>query len=465
MVSRGDPLPEWSSSVVEPAGTMMNRFLRTGRIVRSGATTWLVDEAWPVAVALTAAAEPQVVSWPWTPTDVRSELDRVVVADGVGIVVRSGERIIWVRTDGVVEADVGANLLLSAADADVAWLIDWTTVDPAVPPAAPQPLPTGQILALHRDGTRTEVDTPAPVHDLMIKGTDVWVTLAEAAVSHPGEHGSWSFEYPTSVLRVPRSSLLTHGLGDAQRTVDDAPHPSRARPSAWTWLVDDPTTVLLHGEPAGGLVWWAGTPTGSDKIDRQVVAVGHDPHSGRPAVRVDLGPGIVGDVQAVEDELWLTIARRRWLPASRDRGVDVVAVTAVGAIRTVLAADSVNISRFASDPERPPQQQIDAHVNGMRERFAHLDAFWHSDDGTTSPLSAGLHDPSVTIDGAWPETRLVVTFRHPARPGLLLRRTLHLFDDNGAPNDQQYADIHLMEQLDTGYIAPADEAKDGVLDI
>jgi hypothetical protein len=46
----------------------------------------------------------------------------------------------------------------------------------------------------------------------------------------------------------------------------------------------------------------------------------------------------------------------------------------------------------------------------------------------------------------------------------VLRRTLPLFDDAGWPVEHQYDAIHLMEDLDTNYLAPADEAVDGVLD-
>ena len=67
--------------------------------------------------------------------------------------------------------------------------------------------------------------------------------------------------------------------------------------------------------------------------------------------------------------------------------------------------------------------------------------------------------------GGWPNMRLVITFRHARRPGLLLRRTLELFDEAGGPVSHTYADIHLMEDLDTGGIPPAEEAVDGVLDV
>ena len=227
----------------------------------------------------------------------------------------------------------------------------------------------------------------------------------------------------------------------------------------------EPATVLRYGERAGGLVWWVGTPYGSDKVERRVVMVGSDLSTGQPLVCVHLGDGLVRDGQAIGDELWVAIARRRYLAVPRDRGVDVLAVSGSGAVRTVHSADSVDISTFAPALDRPSQAQIAAHINEVRRRFDHLDTYWRSEDGTTSPLSAELTEPSVTVEGEWPDACVVVAMRHQRRPGLLLRRTLPLFDETGAPISHENATLVLMEDLDTNYLAPAEEAVEGVFDI
>lgn len=87
-----------------------------------------------------------------------------------------------------------------------------------------------------------------------------------------------------------------------------------------------------------------------------------------------------------------------------------------------------------------------------------------SSDCVTSPLRGGLTSAPVRVEGDWPNTVVVITMRHPRRPGLVQRRTLPLFDDAGSPIDHEYPDIHLMEDLDTNYLAPGEEAVDGVLD-
>lgn len=441
----------------------MTRHLRPGRIIHSGGAAWLIDESWPVALAIGDDGSTSVVSWDWQRLRPSSELDHVTVADGVGIVVRDGGQVAWVRRDDATRASVGDGLMLAAADPDTAWFIDRSFVDPGQPPEAPPPLPPGQILAVHRDGTRTQIDTAAPVTAIGIDGADMWVTLAEPPVAHRrSQH--WGFGYPLAVLRVPKGGLLTTGLATAVPATGDRPARTHPRPSAWVWLEEDPALVLRFGEPAGELVWWAGAPYGSDKIDRSVVLVGSDPSSGHPQLRVDLGQGLVADLQPVGEELWVAIGRRRYLAVPRDRGVDVLAIAASGAVRTIYSSASIDISRFAPALNRPPEALIAEHINDIHHQFDHLDAYWRSEDGVTSPLSPELTEPAVSVQGEWPDTRLVVRMRHQNRPGLVLRRTLPLFDETGAPITHQNAVMALMEDLDTHYLAPAEEAVDGVLD-
>lgn len=142
----------------------------------------------------------------------------------------------------------------------------------------------------------------------------------------------------------------------------------------------------------------------------------------------------------------------------------MLAVSASGQVRQVHIPDSVDISRLAPPIHPLSQEQIRRHIDDVRHLFDHLDTFWTSEHGTVQPLSRGLTDPSVSIEGTWPDTRVVVTLRHQRRPGLPLRRTLPLFDESGSPIDHEYADVNLMEDLDTNYLAPADEAVNGVLD-
>lgn len=440
----------------------MTRHLRPGRILPSGGAAWLIDESWPVARAIGDDGSTSLQSWPWPKRPASSGLDRVTVADGVGIVVGDSPNVSWVRRDGTTSAVVPGHWSLAAADPDTAWFVELSHIDPGQPPAPPPPLPPGRILAVYRDGSRIEIDTPAPVFAISIVGADMWVTLAEPPQAARSGPNSWRFRYPHSVVRLPSAALLANGLVAAEPASGDVPPAARHRPSAWVWLREEPDTLLRYGERAAGLAWWAGAPYDSDKIERPVVVVGSDPSTGEARLRLELGHGLVQDVQAIGDELWVAVARRRHLAVPRDRGVDVLAISASGAARTVHRANSIDISQFAPVLNRPPQAQIDHHIAEVREQFEHLDAHWRNDDGTINPLSVALGATAVLVEGAWPDARLVVTLRHESRPGLLLRRTLPLFDETGA--SIKHEGWRFMEDLDTHYLAPAEEAIDDVLD-
>ena len=212
--------------------------------------------------------------------------------------------------------------------------------------------------------------------------------------------------------------------------------------------------MLRHGVRATGLVWWAGADPEGDRINRRVLVRGHDPDTGRVVTALDAGLGLVITVRAVADELWIAIARQRFLAVPRSRGVEVVAVSRSGAVRTIYEPDSIDIS--VADPPlrpRPSDAEIEAAIDELRSELDQVDT--HVD---------GVRDPSVTVEGVWPETTVAVTLRHPSRPGLLLRRTYPVFDDRGHPVSHNVVD-GLMEQLGSGHIAPADEAIDGVLEI
>jgi hypothetical protein len=441
----------------------VHRHLRPDRIVASGSPVWLVDESWPVAAALRGAGSPMMLDWPWSESPVDPEAGRVVVADGVGVVVQDGAQVAWVRPDGHQVAYVEGGLTLTAADPDVAWFADRAVVNPGSPPAPPPPLAPGRIVALRRDGSRTQIATSAPVNAIGVHGGRVWVTLAEPPVAHPEGDLSWSFAYPSVVLQVAKDALLADGLAHAVPATSDVPQTPLGRSEFW-WLEDDADLIRRYGVRAGGLIWWAGAPPRGSKINRKVMVVGHHPESGVPILRADLGLGLVRDAQPVGAELWLSVARRRCLAVPNDRGVEVLAVDPRGATRSVCRADSIDISRFAPPLRRPSDEQIRDHIDAARDEFDHLEDYWHAPDGSTSPLSDSLTDPAISVEDDWPHTRLVVTLRHQRRPGLLLRRTLPLFDERGQPVDHEDAAMLLMEDLDTGYLAPASEAVNGVLD-
>ncbi|MDN5765187.1 MAG: hypothetical protein L0H96_13030 [Humibacillus sp.] len=116
-------------------------------------------------------------------------------------------------------------------------------------------------------------------------------------------------------------------------------------------------------------------------------------------------------------------------------------------------------------PDSPPPGALE-HEERWRLRFADLEHFWHSNEtGAITPLATGMHDAHATLHGSWPDRTLQVTIRHPRYPDGVIRRTIQLYDELGRPADLEYADVLLMEDLDTNYIPPVEEARNGILDM
>lgn len=99
------------------------------------------------------------------------------------------------------------------------------------------------------------------------------------------------------------------------------------------------------------------------------------------------------------------------------------------------------------------------------DEFLDPDAYWHADDGTTTPLATGLAEARVDVFGQWPDTRVEVSFTHPHYQDGRMRRVLAVFDDAGRINSHVYASIHLMEDLDTRALPDPATAQDGILTI
>ena len=92
------------------------------------------------------------------------------------------------------------DLKLSAADTELAWLVDNGT-PPYEIPGMPDSVgrnaradeassgPGGRIVALKPYGTRTEIATRLPVRDVEVDGDDVVVVFAERPVPHQDDYG------------------------------------------------------------------------------------------------------------------------------------------------------------------------------------------------------------------------------------------------------------------------------------
>ncbi|MEV6348141.1 hypothetical protein [Actinoplanes sp. NPDC051851] len=98
--------------------------------------------------------------------------------------------------------------------------------------------------------------------------------------------------------------------------------------------------------------------------------------------------------------------------------------------------------------------------------FTGLDRAWQDvETGARGPLANGTSRWTASLSGDWPATELVLSFDHDDYPGLRLRRRLSIFDELGRPSISEFADIHLMEDIDTDALPPAAGAVGGVLEV
>lgn len=111
------------------------------------------------------------------------------------------------------------------------------------------------------------------------------------------------------------------------------------------------------------------------------------------------------------------------------------------------------------------RQQREQAIAAMAGQFSNAEHYWQSTTGGAAPLSEGMKDVQVQVIGAWPRTRIEVSFTHPHYPWGRMCRTLDVFDAAGRIIFNPYADINLMEDLDTGHLPDPAQAREGILEI
>lgn len=371
----------------------------------------------------------------------------------------------WARLDAVRTAEVDAPLWLTGADPDTAWFVDRSDLDPAPPMDRPPKMPSGRLVAIHPDGTSTEIVTERPVFAVTARDRRVWVLFCEPHIVHTPDAVRWRFGPPISAFTATREELLARGMEATEASETPEADPTGHRPHAWIWLNKDRDLIIRYGLPALGRLWWAGADPGGDRIDRHANLAAHDLDTGEEVLRVDLGVGRVSDLQQVGDEMWVSVTQGAWRPFEPDCGASVFAVTSSRGVRTVLAADAVDITHFAPRHPRPPQQQIDHSIEALREMFQGFEGPPVVEPNPLLRWPGKPTDFAIAVEGDWPETRVVMTFRHPVRDGVVMRRTMRVFTDDGFPVAHKHAGAYLDEDIATKALPPVERAVDGILDI
>jgi hypothetical protein len=112
-----------------------------------------------------------------------------------------------------------------------------------------------------------------------------------------------------------------------------------------------------------------------------------------------------------------------------------------------------------------PQSVIDETIAAALAEWSDIDHAWKSEDGDSSPLIRGMSDSKVTIEGDWPDTNLIVTFKHPHYFDGIMRHKVPLFEDGGRPRAYDYDSDWLWEEVESGDVPPIVQAVDGILDV
>ena len=446
------------------------RSLRPGLLVAVGARVWVVDRTQPVALVLDAVGAERVALVGWSRLPAGPSPERRVVLPG--------HDALWVQQHGgpVVRVDERGNLtghyvsdaVLGAVSAHGAWCApEPRSQDLAAASDAPpsDPRSSTQLrLARASRPTRT-VHVDAPVRSLRGVDGDLFVEVETGAWTRRslGTPTSWDLEVDTSWLR------LTADEDDVPAVLSAADHacgpPPPADAQAW-WhrlprrrdLVEgeDGEPVRPHARTAD-LDWFAGVDPELAAQPAQVFAVAYEAGTTRERWRVPLGVGAVTSIVASHEQLWVTVEQPPNGPYRPTGPAGVVRVdAATGRSETVVGPGSVDIATLAWPLGQPPVDDAD-YTAFWRHQLESLDAYWTDQDGHVGPLSEGLSGTRVDVVGAWPDTALHVTFDWTRRPESRLRRTVALYDDLGRPEEPLYADIHIMEDLDTGHV-PAQRA-------
>ncbi|WP_337061775.1 hypothetical protein [Kineococcus sp. G2] len=405
------------------------RRLRAKRVFELSSGLWVVDRVHPVAVVLDPddGQVRQLVSWAQEPAPQQLGAFRRMFAADDGLWVQenaAGGPLLRVGLDGVQHAVWTKTSLLAAAGPGGAWCARPTGPPWRVGSSDPEPTPpaTGDVL-LHAapDGTLTEVRTDAAVGLVHTTRDAAWVRLDLAP---------WRPE-PTDFPDV-------------------------------SWVYWSNRWVRLP---------WGRTPPASIRADDGVPEA---PQAFEAALDLAAGPYDPANAQAAAQRKRVAFDVERGFAPLRsgewpwrvhqDGGSTVLRDQRSRGGREVslAAAQEVDISTGCW-PIVPRPVDVDSYLQRVLAEFGSLSA--HTLGTSGGHTLDGRDVVDARLLGQWPRVRLEWTFGHTSRPGLVLRRRVELFDEVGRKAYPEYADVALMEDLDTGRIPPADQAQDGVLDM
>ena len=106
--------------------------------------------------------------------------------------------------------------------------------------------------------------------------------------------------------------------------------------------------------------------------------------------------------------------------------------------------------RGRSSPGLDAQQFEHDQLDRLRGAFL---GGWGTPEGGTTPFIEGVTFDVIEVRGEFPDRVIVALFHAMDRPGIQFGRQWGLYDELGNPVDHEYADIGLMEDVESAAAA------------
>ncbi len=408
---------------------------------------WLPDFFQPVAARIDPADGRLLGLVDWRSVPPPTDPTTWHATDASRLWIQRGDRLVCLDADGLQLAVEVPGLDLLAAGGPGAWLVPPPPSDIGEPDAPP-PLPAGRLTLVTPEGERRDVAVDVPPAGWARATPEVLeLAVRTAPPTHvPAGPHSFTIDYHQIVVSVRWDALA----GSSVVVADHAEVPLWMEPHTW-WLRSEGP-----GWEIDGRIWRAGRLPDDRAFDWAIAAAAYAA-DGTELLRVPLGRGHVVAGRYVHGRLWFVLGRRGDEP-------QIVAVDpASGAVAAEL--DRIDITDHCWPQPATPPAGADAHAAAWLERLSGLEHYWRPAEGPAEPLAARMSEVRAELDGTWPDLAVRITFRHPAYADGRMRRRIRLFDELGRPVDQEYCDIHLMEDLETRHLPPIGEAVAGILTI
>ncbi|MFB9376619.1 hypothetical protein ACFFKU_04600 [Kineococcus gynurae] len=440
----------------------MIRPLRPARLAVLDSGIWLLDHARPVAAILdpTTSQLRHLVSWAEQPPPPPPRTEPTVAAgpDVLWIQHGDGSALLRVGPTGVEDAVWTDGLGLRGAAGAAAWC---ASAPPAQEFVESDRVPVGPVVRwgavarVDRDGSVHRCVVDAPVAEVVATDEGAWVGLDTApGTLRPLGAGSSEVLWSRRWLFLPAAGAWPAALQVAEgRAVAPVRASQALQALRWSsrFLDEQPEAGdLLPTVPLGGRDW----TLGRDPVDDRVRARRLGPD------RVDvLFPSGCSDVLAVallaDDVLVATLGDP---VGDGETGLAPHRLRADATLRALPAPPAVDVA----DHGWPLGPRPLAAASYVRQTLAALRLDLGADPGVDNAVGSVVR---VELRGDWPTTVVECTFALRSHPGVRLRRSWSLFDEQGQISPPLWPGVFLREDVETRRLPPPSAARDGVLDV